>query len=246
MSVHPTTAFVLAAGKGTRMQSHASDRPKPLVEIAGRTLMDRVLDNLNAIGVKCAVVNVHHMADMLEQHLTRRQGGPSVAISDERAALLETGGGVVKALPLLGPDPIFVINSDALWQERPQETQGSLLRDMQTAFDPEKMDILLSLVPVEAAHGYHGRGDFHRSNDGQLSRIQPGETAPYIFAGVQIIRPQIMTAYPMQPFSMNIAFDDTIKTGRLFGHVHNGPWYHVGSPAEVKTAEAAFETHEKH
>jgi len=155
--------------------------------------------------------------------------------------LLETGGCCVNALPLLGTDPIFVFNSDALWQEG---TKDSLLGGLRATFDVTTMDILLALVPVEAAHGYKGSGDFHRDADGRLRRVQPGGTAPYIFAGVQVVRPQIMDTYPMRPFSMNIAFDDAIKAGRLFGHVHNGQWYHVGSAAEVKTAEAAFETHE--
>ncbi|PKQ09000.1 MAG: mannose-1-phosphate guanylyltransferase [Alphaproteobacteria bacterium HGW-Alphaproteobacteria-12] len=228
-----TKAMVMAAGMGTRMRPLTDTMPKPLVPFAGKPLIDHVLDRLEDAGIEEVIVNVHHFAGMLEAHLAKRKS-PVIVISDERARLLDTGGGVRKALPLLGGEPVITFNSDSVWTEGP----GSSLRDLMAAFDPERMDALLMIADTARTIGYTGDGDFVMAPDGRLARRQPSTTAPFMFAGVQIIRPSLFAEGPDGPFSTNIVWDRLIERGRLFGHRMGGVWMHVGAPDDLVKAEA--------
>ena len=229
------TAMVLAAGLGTRMRPVSGDKPKPLVTLAGRPLIDHVLDRLADAGIERAVVNVHHRADQLEQHLVGRDR-PAIRISDERARLLDTGGGVKVALPLLGGDGFIVHNSDAIWRE----SAGSNLARLLAAWDRERMDCLLMLVIGPAAVGYQGRGDFSLDGDGRIRRRREAEVVPFVYTGVQILHPRAFAATPDGPFSNNLVWNQAILAGRAFGVRMEGLWMHVGSPDEFKAAEAAI------
>lgn len=227
-SGRPTTAMILAAGLGQRMRPLSDARPKALVEVAGRSLIDRSLDHLAAFGVERAVVNVHHQAAALKRHLATRVGPPQVLISDERQALLDTGGGVQKALPLLGPQPFFVLNCDALWRDGPEDALVRLAK----VFDPTKMDALLLLVERQKAHNFEGSGDFEMHSDGRLERRR-GAGAAFVFAGLQILNPAVFEAFTMAPYSLNRVYDKALEAGRLFGCLHDGEWFHVGTPEAV-------------
>lgn len=230
-----TTAMVLAAGLGKRMRPITDTLPKPLVAIAGKPMLDHALDRLAAAGVTRAVVNVHHLAGSIERHLAGR-AVPAITISDERAELLETGGGVRKALPLLGPVPFFHVNSDSLWAERGSDN----LAAMAARWDPSAMDMLLLLAQRERAVGFDGAGDFFRDEAGRLSRRGAAVSAPYVYAGVAILKPELFADTPEGPFSLNLLFDRAIAAGRLFGHVLDGVWLHVGTPEAIAPAEAAY------
>lgn len=233
MSIRLDKAFVLAAGLGTRMRPLTNTLPKPLVPLAGRALLDHVLDRIAAAGIGEAVVNVHYLADQIELHL-RRRVTPRIVISDERAELLDTGGGVARALPLLGPGPFLIHNSDSVWIERGAANLGRL-RD---AFDGERMDGLLLLADRATSLGYDGRGDFLLGTDGRIARVAPGETAPYVFAGASIATPRLMRDCPAGPFSLNRVWDRALAEGRLLGIPLDGTWMHVGDPAALAVAEA--------
>ena len=226
------TAMVMAAGHGTRMRPLTDKRSKAMVKVAGRPLIDHMLDRLEAAGVKKAVVNVHAHADQLEQHLKRRTSGPEIIISDERDELLETGGGVVKALPLLGQGPVLICNIDAIWTENVPVIEGLI-----KAWDHARMDDLLLLAPMNKAMGYNGAGDFELEWDGRLIRRQ-GEAAPYVYAGVQIA--DLTPFHSLKPtkFSRNLVWNDSLIARRMFGHVMDGFWMHVGDPQAKKVAEA--------
>lgn len=225
--------MVMAAGKGTRMRPLTDSMPKPLVPFAGKPLIDHVLDRLEEAGIEEVIVNVHHFADMLEAHLAKRKG-PRIVISDERAQLLDTGGGAKKALSLLGAEPVITFNSDSVWVE----SLGSNLRDLMAAFDPARMDALLMIADASRTIGYVGRGDFTMDAFGALARRIPATTAPFMFAGVQIIRPELFAEGPDGPFSTNLVWDRLIEKGRLFGHRMGGVWMHVGAPDDLAEAEA--------
>lgn len=231
----PRHAMVLGAGLGQRMRPITNTLPKPLVKIAGKAMLDHALDRLAAVGVTHAVVNVHHLASKIETHLASRTA-PQITISDERAELLETGGGVTKALPLLGTKPFFHLNSDSLWVEG----GVSNLAMMAKAWAPERMDMLLMLADVAHSMGYDGAGDFHIAPDGSLTRRKPGEQVPHIYAGVAIIKPELLAGAPSGPWSLNLLFDRLIASGRLHGHVMHGEWLHVGTPEAIPQAEARF------
>lgn len=226
--------MVMAAGKGTRMRPLTDTMPKPLVPFAGRPLIDHVLDRLEEAGIEEAVVNVHHFADMLEDHLAKRKGGPRIVISDERAALLDTGGGTKKALGLLGDDPVITFNSDSVWVEG----FGSNLRILAESFDPERMDALLMIADTARTIGYVGRGDFTMDPLGALSRREGSSTAPHVFAGVQVIKPALFADGPDGAFSTNFVWDRLIEKGTLFGQRMTGVWMHVGAPDDLAEAEA--------
>ncbi|MEP0707704.1 MAG: nucleotidyltransferase family protein [Parvibaculum sp.] len=226
-------AMVMAAGKGTRMRPLTDTMPKPLVPFAGKPLVDHVLDRLEEAGIEEAVVNVHHFADMLEAHLATRKS-PRIVISDERAELLDTGGGTKKALPLLGEEPILTFNSDSVWAEE----LGSNLAELIAAWDPERMDALLMIAEAARTIGYVGRGDFNMDASGLLSRRGPSTTAPFMFAGVQIVKPALFADGPAGPFSTNLVWDRLIEKARLFGHRMTGTWMHVGAPDDLAEAEA--------
>ena len=232
MSWIPTTAFVLAAGLGTRMRPLTDRLPKPLVPVGGRALIDHVLDRIAAAGIARAVVNVHYMADAIESHLASRKK-PAITISDERAQLLDTGGGVRKALPLLGDKPFLVHNSDSIWLE----TGPSNIARLAAAFDPERMDTLLLLAPVATSLGYDGRGDFDLAPDQRLSRVVKGDRAAYVFTGISIVHPRLLQNTPDGPFSLNLVWDRAIADGRMCGIPLDGTWMHVGDPAAVMAAE---------
>jgi N-acetyl-alpha-D-muramate 1-phosphate uridylyltransferase len=228
------TAMVLAAGLGKRMRPLTATRPKPLVQVAGKALLDHALDRLRAAGVKRAVVNVHYLADALEAHVKNRVQGIDVTISDEREQLLETGGGLVKALPLIGDDPFLVVNSDNLWVDGPANS----IRALAARWDNDAMDALLLLVPLARANCHRGHGDFHMDGAGHLTRRKPGRLAPFVFTGVQIVSKRLFDGAKAEPFSLNILWDRAIQQKRAFGLVHNGLWFDVGTPSAVKRTEA--------
>lgn len=232
MSQDVTTAMVLAAGLGTRMRPLTDDRPKALVEVAGRALIDHVLDRLAAGGVTRAVVNVHYFADRLETHL-RSRTAPAIVISDERAELLETGGGLKKARPLLGEAPVLVANIDSVWTEPSTPAVARLL----AAWDPKAMDALLLLAPLANASGFEGAGDFFVDGQGALSFRDEAASAPYAFMGVHLTKPQLVDAEPDGPFSLTRAWRRLAQAGRLHGVVFDGDWMHVGDPEARDAAE---------
>jgi len=226
-----TTAMVMAAGHGTRMQPLTDNTCKALVEVDGKALIDHMLDRLDAAGITRAIVNVHAFADELEAHLKTRKSGPKILISDERAELLETGGGVVKALPLLGHDPILICNIDAIWTEH-----KSVLPELMQAWNPQSMDELLLLAPIENTTGYDGKGDFETVIDGHLQRRRQN-TAPYVYAGIQIFKPELAYNLKEEKFSRNKIWDVSLERRSIVGHVMDGLWMHVGDPEALKKAE---------
>lgn len=228
--------MVMAAGKGTRMRPLTATRPKPLIKVADTTLIDHVLDHLARAGVRRAVVNVHYLADALEAHLARRKGGPEIAISDERSALLETGGGLMRAKPLLGDAPFLCVNTDNIWIDGPLNA----LELLAAHWDSARMDVLMLLVPLARAHNHSGRGDFHMDGWGRLSRRRKGRIAPYVWTGIQMLSPRLLTDPPADAFSTNIFWDRAIATGRCFGLVHQGSWFDVGTPPAIKLTEAVL------
>lgn len=234
-SVVPRRAMILAAGLGTRMRPLTDTRPKPLVPVGGKALIDYVLDRLAAAGVDTAIVNVHHFADQLEQHLKPRQR-PKIVISDERADVLGTGGGVVKALPLLRDAPFFHVNSDTLWLDgvRPN------LERLAEAFDAGRMDALLLLAATASSVGYTGRGDFSMAADGRLRRRPEREVVPFVYAGVAILAPALFKDAPSGAFPLTRLFDRAIERERLFGLRLEGVWMHVGTPDAIAAAEKAI------
>lgn len=232
-TVIPTSAMVLAAGLGLRMRPITDHTPKPLIEIAGRSLLDRALDHLAAVGVETAVVNVHHLAGKVQAAVAARDAAPKVEISDETAELLETGGGVKKALPLLGPKPFYVVNSDILWLNG---TRPALFR-LARAWERARMDALLLLKRTSDAHGYEGYGDFFMDPEGLIRRRREKEVAPYIYAGVMIIKPEVFAGTPDGPWSLNLVFDKLLARGTLRGIAHDGPWFHVGTPDAIAPTE---------
>ena len=229
----PTTAMVLAAGLGTRMRPLTDDRPKALVELAGRSLIDHVLDRLGDAGVARAVVNVHWFADRLEAHLAARGRGPAIVISDERTELLETGGGLKKAAPLLGPDPVYVANIDSVWTDR-----GDALGDLARLWDPARMDAVLLLARREGSIGFEGGGDFFLADDGRLTFRGDAPAAPFAYMGVHITRPDYADAGPDGAFSLSPLWRASSAAGRLYGCVLDGDWMHVGDPQARDAAEA--------
>jgi MurNAc alpha-1-phosphate uridylyltransferase len=231
----PKRAMVLAAGLGTRMQPFNQQIPKPLVKVAGKPLIDYVLDRLAEQEVERVVVNVHHLADQIEGHLASRTQ-PPIVISDERHELLGTAGGVIKALPLLGSDAFFHVNSDTIWIDgvKPNLT---LLAE---GFDPARMNALLLVAPTTTSIGYDGRGDFTMSPDGRLARRAEREIAPFVYAGAAILTPAFLAEPPQGPSSMSPLFDRCAASGRLFGLRLEGLWMHVGTPAAIKAAETAL------
>jgi MurNAc alpha-1-phosphate uridylyltransferase len=229
------SAMVLAAGLGTRMRPYNGQIPKPLVQISGKSLIDHVLDRLADAGVERAVVNVHHLADEMERHLAARRR-PQIVISDERASLLGTGGGVAKALPLLGTAPFFHVNSDTVWIDGVKPNFARLA----DAFDPAAMDALLLLAPTAGSIGYSGRGDFAMLSDGRLRRRGENELVPFVYAGAAILAPALFVGAPAGAFPLTRLFDRAGEAGRLFGLRLEGVWMHVGTPEAVAAAEAAI------
>ncbi|MCJ2026065.1 nucleotidyltransferase family protein [Methylobacterium sp. J-067] len=228
-----TRAFVLAAGLGTRMRPVTDTLPKPLVAVAGKPLLDHALDRAAEAGLTDAVVNVHWLAEQIEAHLARRTGPPRLTVSDEREALLETGGGIRKALPLMGAAPFVVLNSDSFWLEGPVPNLSRLI----AAWDGARMDALLLVAPTTTSLGYEGAGDFLMAADGRLERRGERKVAPFIYAGVAILKPALFADTPEGAFSLNRLFDKAIASERLFGMRLDGQWLHVGTPEAIRAAE---------
>ena len=228
------TAMVMAAGLGTRMRPLTNDRPKPLVEVAGKALVDHALDRLAEAGVARAVVNVHHFGDAVETHL-RGRTVPAIAISDERDQLLETGGGLIRAEPLL-PDPFFCVNSDNVWLDGPTDA----FRQLSAAWDAARMDALLLLVSHARASNFRGKGDFHMDGKGRLTRRRSGRIAPFIYTGIQLVAKRLLRDAPEGPFSTNLLWSRAIEDGRLYGAAFHGEWFEVGDPQAIAPTEAAL------
>ena len=228
----PTHAMVLAAGLGKRMRPITATVPKPLIEIGGKAMIDHALDRLADAGVDHAVVNVHYLAHLVEVRVSRRTA-PQIALSDERELLLETGGGIAKALPLFGGAPFFVLNTDSLWIEGPTPNLARLA----AAWDDGRMDALLLLANTVSSVGYDGRGDFVMAADGRLERREERRVAPFVFTGVSILHPRLFTDLPEGAFSLNVLFDRAIEAGRLHGLRLDGIWMHVGTPDAIGLAE---------
>lgn len=235
-------AIVLAAGLGTRMRPLTEHMPKPMVPVCGVPLIDYSLDRLVEAGIEEAVVNVHYLADQLEAHLATRSS-PRIVISDERAQLLETAGGIKQALPLLAPDhetahPFLILNSDELWVDG----AASNIERMLATWNPEQMDILLLLASSTESIGYHGKGDFLLDDSGGLIRRTQDQVAPHVYAGVAIVKPELFNDIPDGPVSMNLLFDRAIVAKRLFGLPLEGTWLHVGTVEVIAEAERCLET----
>ena len=229
----PRSAMVLAAGLGRRMRPLTATRPKPLVEVAGRALLDRALDTLKAGGVAHVVVNVHYMADRIEAHLAARPTGLDITVSDERALLLETGGGITSALPLIEADPFLSINADNIWIDGPI----GAVRLLAERWNPAEMDALLLMIPQSRANCHSGPGDFHMDPVGRLRRRGPGRVAPFVYTGLQMLSKSLFDGVAVEPFSMNRLWDRAAAKGRLYGVVHQGLWFDVGTAAAVRQTE---------
>lgn len=230
------TAMVMAAGLGKRMRPLTATRPKPLVKVAGKAMIDHSLDKLWEAGVMKVVVNVHYLPDALEAHLKSVNYPFDIRISDERAQLMETGGGMVQAEPLIDEDRFFSINSDNLWTDGPANS----LQRLEERWDDAEMDALLLLVPQTSAHNYKGAGDFKLDDHGRVSRRLPDRQAPFIYTGIQLLSKRLLRDAPEGPFSTNILWSRAIEEGRLFGLVHEGDWFEVGSPEAIAPTEAAL------
>ncbi len=226
------TAMILGAGLGTRMRPLTELVPKPLVRLAGRPLIDHALDRLQEAGITRAVVNVHYLADRLEAHLKDRKS-PQIIVSDERAQLLDTGGGIANALPLIGPRPFVIHNSDTVWIEG---LSGAIAR-LIAAWDDERMDSLMLVALAASSVGYDGHGDFDMSPTGLLTRRKERQEAPFVFTGVSIAHPRMFEGAPRGAFSLNRLWDRAIAQGRLYGVRLDGIWMHVGTPEALAEAE---------
>lgn len=234
----PHTAMVLAAGLGTRMRPLTDDTAKPLLKVAGRSMIDRLLDDLVSAGVQRAIVNVHWCADRVEAHLKARQD-LEIVISDERDAVLETGGGLAKARPLLGDDPIFVVNTDAFWEP----TGAEPLQKLAERFDRELMDEVLLLADTKRCLGFPGAGDFFLEGTGAITRRGDAASAPWAYAGLRILKPQLYDGAPVEPFSANRVWNDLLPKGRVHGVPLDRFWLHVGDPQALKDAEFWLRCH---
>src|SRR5262249_125332 len=226
-------ARLRCAGLGTRMAPADNGRPKPLVPLRGKALIDHVLDRLAAAGVTRAVLNVHHKADQIEQHLRQRKS-PAIFISDERAGLLDTGGRVTQALPRLGPGAFLIHTADSVGMEG----VGATLPRLAAAWDDRTMDCLLMLAVAATSHGYQGRGDFALAGDGRIRRRRvEQEMVPFAFTGVSVAHPRLFEDTPEGAFSLNRVWSRAIAAGRAFGMRMDGVWMHVGTPAALAEAE---------
>lgn len=234
MTLASDTAMVMAAGLGKRMRPLTAAQPKPMVRVAGRALIDHALDRMRDAGIGRAVINVHYLADALEAHV-RARAAPAIAISDERALLLDTGGGMVRAAAAgLLPDPFFCVNADSIWLDGPRDA----FADLSNHWDAARMDALLLVVPHARARNFAGAGDFYLDPRGQLRRKLPGRVAPYIYTGIQLVSHRLLRDAPAGPFSTNLLWDRAIGEGRLYGAVFTGEWLEVGEPRHVAATEA--------
>lgn len=233
------TAMVMAAGLGTRMRPLTDHKPKPLVEVAGKPLIEYAFDKLRLAGVKKAVVNVHYLPEQVEAYVAEHADDLDITISDERIQLLETGGGLVQAFPLIDGDPFFCINSDAIWTDSEMDGLTRLVH----AWDGEAMDGLLLLVPRERAFSHRGNGDFSIDDEGRPVRRGTAPDAAFVYTGVQLLSRAFLNDAPQGPFSTNILWDRSIAKGRLFALEHQGNWFDIGSPAAIAPTEEALRRH---
>lgn len=231
MSATIRRAMVLAAGLGQRMRPLTNDRPKPMIAVNGAPMIDQLLDRLAVAGVEEAVVNLHYRGERLRAHLEGRER-PAIRFSEEDS-LLDTGGGIAKALPLLGDGPFLVANGDVVWLEGPRPA----LTRLAEAWDPAAMDALLLLQPGSGAFGYDGLGDFRMESDGRLVRRSERKLAPFVYAGLHVLHPRLFDEAPQGRFSLNLLWDRAAAAGRLFGLRHEGAWYHIGTPQALKAVE---------
>lgn len=238
MSIELETAMLMAAGLGKRMRPLTATRPKPLIRVARQPLLDHALDRIEEAGIRRIIVNVHYLPDAIEAHLAARarRTGADYVISDERDKLLETGGGLVKALPLLGDKPFLCANSDNLWINGPFDAIAALA----ARWDDKVMDALLLMIPHARATGHSGLGDFHMDANGRLSRRRSGRVAPFVFTGIQILSPRLIVEPPSDVFSTNVFWDRAIAEGRAYGMTHAGLWFDVGTPQAIPLVEAAL------
>ncbi len=235
------TGMVLAAGLGTRMRPITDTIPKPLVSVAGKTLLDRALDALAEGGVERAFVNVHYLADKIETHVSNRDA-PTIVISDETSELLDSGGGVKKAVAGEPDAPLIILNGDSFWVDG----DSSNIQRMKSLWDPDAMDMLLLIAAKHQAIGYDGAGDFFISDDQLLTRRNDADTAPYIYAGAIITNTRNIKSVSDAKFSLNRLFDTAIQQNRLYGCCLDGLWLHVGTPASIEEAELAIDRHAAH
>jgi len=231
--------MIMAAGKGTRMMPLTADRPKPLVEVNGVALLDHVLDHLREAGVGKVVINAHYLADMVERHMAAKASDMDVAISDERGLLLDTGGGLVHALPLIGDDPFLCVNADNWWTD----TQDNAFRRLMHHWDNDRMDVLMLVIPLEQARNTQGIGDFDMDDGGRLSRRKDSAAGAYVWTGIQLLSKRLIIDPPSEVFSTNIFWDRAIADGRCFGLQHEGLWFDVGYPAAIEATEAVLIAH---
>ena len=230
------TAMVMAAGLGKRMRPLTASQPKPMVRVAGKPLIDHALDRLAEAGVERAVVNVHYLGDAVEAHVAKRKL-PKVTVSDERDILLETGGGMNKALAAgMLPDPFFCLNADNIWLDGPRDA----FADLSAGWDPEAMDALLLVVPHSRAANFRGEGDFHMDPVGRLSRRKPGRIAPFIYTGIQLVSHRLLRDAPDGPFGTMTLWERAIGEGRLYGANFTGRWFEVGTPEAIRPTEEAL------
>lgn len=216
-----TSAMILAAGLGLRMRPLTNTQPKPLISVAGKTMLARAFDHLHTAGISKIVVNTHYLAPLIEKAV------PSETLISHEEILLETGGGIKKALPLLGEGPFFTLNGDSVW------TGSESLKEMGKRWEASTMDALLLLIPREKAHGYEGRGDFFLSKEGRLSRQGDAPEAPYVYGGVQLTSSHMFEDSPEGSFSLNLLWDQALQKGRLFGYIHRGDWFHISTPQDL-------------
>ena len=228
------TAMVMAAGLGKRMRPLTATTPKPMVRVAGKPLIDHALDRLADSGIDKAVVNIHYLGDALEAHVLERDR-PKVTISDERDALLETGGGMIKAQDNL-PDPFYCLNADNIWLDGPR----SAFHDLSARWNPDEMDALLLVVSHARAANFSGPGDFHMDPVGRLKRRSPGRIAPFIYTGIQLVSKRLLRDAPDGKFSTNILWNRAMEEGRLFGVSFTGLWFEVGTPDAIAPTEDAL------
>ena len=223
----------MAAGKGTRMMPLTADRPKPLIEVAGIALLDHVLDHLRAAGVEKVVINAHYRASQVERHMTNNAADFEVIISDERELLLDTGGGLVRALPVIEDDPFLCVNADNWWSDEGENAFNRLME----AWDDAKMDVLMLVLPLAGANNTQGQGDFDMDCDGRLLRRQPGKQGAFVWTGIQMLAKRLIVDPPSEVFSTNIFWDRAIAEGRCFGLTHKGLWFDVGYPEAITATE---------
>ncbi len=227
----PERAMILAAGKGTRMRPLTESTPKPLIEVNGRTILDRTVDRLVEAGVTTMVLNLHHLGDQIEAHLGRR--GDAAFVFSREPELLDTGGGVANALALLGTETFWVVNGDVLWLNSGESALARMVR----AWDDTRMDALLFLHSTVEAYGYSGRGDFFFDTAGRVERRRENEVSPFLFTGIQILHKRLFQGIDAPRFSLNVLYDRAIAEARLYAVVHDGEWFHIGTPAGLAEAE---------